>query len=99
MNIIKAFDKIIGKYGIEIQLMKLQEELSELNEVIYYIIEKYTEYDELDDDDIDRLIDELADVENLLMQVKHIYKLEDAVNERIRYKIDRTLKRINDDRE
>ena len=43
----------------------------------------------------DNTASEIADVTILLEQLKYLYNIEEQVNEKIKYKIDRQIKRIS----
>ena len=98
----KDLEMIIEHYGIQNQLCKVQEEAEELNLVL----------DDPMDNRIrnlsgyrDELIDELADVAIMasqsliiveLLRVKHNFTYTE-LSERVHFKIDRTLNRIEDE--
>lgn len=84
--------KIYYHYGVENQLIKTVEELSELQKEICKLIT---------DDYLDKghFIEELADVIIMLAQIMPANVLLSDVAEVISRKIDRTLKRISNDTE
>lgn len=84
--------KIYYHYGVESQLIKTVEELSELQKEICKLIT---------DDYLDKehFIEELADVIIMLAQIMPANVLLSDVAEVISRKIDRTLKRISNDTE
>lgn len=79
MNDIK---KIVSHFGDVLQVEKAREELVEL---ITALTRK----------DIDNIIEEIADAEIMLEQLKYIYNCIDDVETIKQCKIDRTLKIIN----
>lgn len=94
--ILKAADLIPKHFGIYPQWVdqdsKLEEEIGELQEAIYDYENVKTEHN------LNGLIDELADLIFLLIQVIVYYKLSPfAIYKRILYKAKRTLARIKSD--
>ena len=83
--------KIINYYGVKHQRKKLCEEFMELQDELSHIYEF--------EDDRENLLSEIADVFVLIMQFayEYGYSIEDIINE-MNYKIDRQLKRIEEDR-
>ena len=80
MDFIEEQKDIFEHFGINKQKDKFIEELEELR--IAFMLDKQ-----------DRIIDELADVHNVLMQLISFYGVE-KVYERAIYKIERTKQRI-----
>ena len=77
------YHKIIEHYGINNQLKKLTEEVYELQESI------------LEQHNIEHILEEYADVEVILEQIKQYFKLDDDKIELIKdYKVARQLYRI-----
>lgn len=77
------YQKIIEHYGINNQLKKLSEEVYELQESI------------LEQHNTEHVLEEYADVEVILEQIKQYFKLDDEKIELIKdYKIARQLYRI-----
>lgn len=77
------YQKIIKHYGINNQLKKLTEEVYELQESI------------LEQHNIEHILEEYADVEVILEQIKQYFKLDDEKIELIKdYKVARQLYRI-----
>lgn len=88
--------EIINHFGVENQQRKLQEEIFELNEAI-------TQYETLKDyighyqDMKDHILEELADCEILLSQLKINYGYDfNEFNNLKRKKVNRTLKRMKE---
>ena len=79
---------IINTYGKKIQEDKAIEEMAELQQAIL----KNREQDYIESKR--KVIDEIADVEIMLEQLKIIYSCHKEVEERMDYKIDRQIKRI-----
>lgn len=88
-----AIYRIAEHYGLGNQLFKTEEELSELLEAV-------TEY--LDDPNAHtagHVIEEIADVEIMLEQLKFLKFPRESVDSVKRYKIQRQLERIQKERE
>lgn len=80
------YQKIIEYYGINNQLKKLTEEVYELQESI------------LEQHNIEHILEEYADVEVILEQIKQYFKLDDEKIELIKdYKVARQLYRIRNE--
>ena len=73
-------------YGLESQLDQTTEECGEL----IAVINKFKR-----DGDVEHLIEERADVEIMLDQLKYLLKCEDSIHDIKEYKINRQLKRID----
>lgn len=87
-----TYEKVIAHYGHEAQKKKAIEELQEL------IIElsKDLEFDgELDKQ---AMLSEIADVINMCVQLAMIYDAEDEVEALMQHKMNRTLERIEKER-
>lgn len=77
------YQKIIEYYGVNNQLKKLTEEVYELQESI------------LEQHNIEHILEEYADVEVILEQIKQYFKLDDDKIDLIKdYKVARQLYRI-----
>ena len=82
--------RIADHYGWEHQCLKTMEECAELQkELSHYALHERP--------DINRLIDEIADVEIMLEQVKELRGIRVSVHERKEFKISRQLQRITDE--
>ena len=79
---------IINTYGTKVQEDIAIEELAELQKAIL----KHRRYGSKETEQ--GIIDEIADVEIMLEQLKIIYSCSNDVGKRIEYKIDREIKRI-----
>lgn len=80
------YQKIIEHYGVNNQLKKLTEEVYELQESI------------LEQHNIEHILEEYADVEVILEQIKQYFKLDDDKIELIKdYKVARQLYRIRNE--
>lgn len=86
-------EKIINHFGINHQLIKLAEECSELTQAAL----KYRDKSLLDNstDLYENLVEEIADVEILIAQIKSRIINENQIKEKIEYKLNRTLERIS----
>ena len=81
---------VINSYGIKSQEDVAIEEMAELQKAII----KNRRYN--DEKTKEELIEEIADVEIMLSQLKIIYSCKKEVEEKIDYKIERQIKRILD---
>ena len=79
---------IINTYGTRAQQDIAIEELAELQKAIL----KHRRYSSKETEQ--QIIDEIADVEIMLEQLKIIYSCHSDVERRVEYKIDREIKRI-----
>ena len=79
---------IINTYGTRAQQDIAIEELAELQKAIL----KHRRYSSKETEQ--EIIDEIADVEIMLEQLKIIYSCHSDVERRVEYKIDREIKRI-----
>ena len=80
---------IMYNYGSQNQMIKCCEELSELEAAILHHVNKGA-------NNTDEVLDEMADVYIMLEQMKNAFPFgENVLNERINYKLDRQLDRIN----
>jgi hypothetical protein len=92
--------KAINTYGVENQMIKTVEELSELSQALCkslirlnYTKEKISLEDDLKS--VDNIFEEMADVEIMLEQCKMIfYKSEDKINDYKKKKIKRLERRL-----
>lgn len=92
--------KAINTYGVENQMIKTVEELSELSQALCksivrlnYTKEKTSLVDDLKS--VDNIFEEMADVEIMLEQCKMIfYKSEDKINDYKNKKIKRLERRL-----
>lgn len=87
---IETYDYIIKTYGGNAQHVVAMEECAELIKAI----SKYLRRGDVDD--IDNLIEEIADVEIMLEQLKFIHCIDRRVNTAKEDKIKRTLDRIRE---
>ncbi len=85
-NILK---KAIAKWGNHAQLLMVLEEMSELQKEILKNINRQK-------DNVDAIIDEVADVEIMLEQLKYIYQIDEAVKQRIPVKLEKVKARLED---
>ena len=83
--------QIFNHYGLKNQLKKLSEEVYELQEAILL--------DEGDYDSLDHITEELADVYVILSQFEANYEInQEKLIDIQAYKINRTLRRIEDEK-
>lgn len=86
--------KIIKHYGVKAQLKYFQSEVFELNEAI--INAEYLPFK--DENDIEHIAEEIADVLVMLSQFKEYYRIEEKdILKIMEKKIDRQLKRIENE--
>ncbi|MDO4831001.1 MAG: hypothetical protein Q4A46_05955 [Clostridia bacterium] len=96
----EIMQKAINTYGVENQMIKTVEELSELSQALCKSIVRlnYTkEKTSLEDDlkSVDNIFEEIADVEIMLEQCKMIfYESEDKINDYKKEKIKRLERRL-----
>jgi hypothetical protein len=84
--------QIFKHYGTENQLEKLKEELNELYEAVVDFQENQSEVNR------NHLAEELADVEIVSKQIKSAVVGDEIVNQFVQYKLNRQLKRIEDEK-
>ena len=82
-------EKAIKTWGTHAQLLMVLEEMSELQKEILKNINRGK-------DNIDDIIDETADVEIMLDQMKYIYGIDEAVANRIPLKLEKVKARLED---
>lgn len=80
-------EKVIDAWGAKAQTLVVLEEMAELQKEILKNINR-------DKDNIAEIIDEVADVEIMLEQLKYIYQIENQVAERIPVKLEKVAKRL-----
>lgn len=95
--------KAINTYGVENQMIKTVEELSELSQALCkslirlnYTKEKISLEDDLKS--VDNIFEEMADVEIMLEQCKIMFQCDKEVNKWKQKKIERLERRINEKR-
>ena len=95
--------KAINTYGVENQMIKTVEELSELSQALCkslirlnYTKEKISPEDDLKS--VDNIFEEMADVEIMLEQCKIMFQYDKEVNKWKQKKIERLARRINEKR-
>jgi NTP pyrophosphatase (non-canonical NTP hydrolase) len=83
-------EKIAERYGCKAQE---RQTISELSELMYCLTRRP---DQRHPDWANDLIDEIADVTIMLQQMMHLYDISsDEINERINYKLQRQLTRMD----
>lgn len=89
----ETMHKAINTYGVENQMIKTVEELSELSQALCkFLLKPYTESDRTI---LDNIYEEIADVEIMLEQCKMIfYESEDKINDYKKEKIKRLERRL-----
>lgn len=89
----ETMHKAINTYGVENQIIKTVEELSELSQALCKFLSK--PYTESDRTILDNIYEEIADVEIMLEQCKMIfYESEDKINDYKKEKIKRLERRL-----
>ena len=84
--------KIINNYGLKHQLKYIHSEYYELDEAI--LNEEFEHHQE----SIEHIAEELSDCFVMLKQFQYYYEIEDKqIEDIMKYKIDRQLKRIDDE--
>lgn len=95
----KELLEIIEHFGIENQQRKLQEEVFELQEAItqkeYPALARNKKPNELEKLEKERITEEIADIEVILLQIKELYHIDgNEILKTMKEKIKRTLERI-----
>lgn len=98
----EVLQKAINTYGVENQMIKTVEELSELSQALCKSLVRlnYTkEKTSLEDDlkSVDNIFKEMADVEIMLEQCKIIFQCDKEVNRWKQKKIERFERRMGED--
>lgn len=79
--------KIIEYYGVNVQLKQLNEEVYEFEEAV---LEKH---------DKEHITEEIADILVILQQFKEKYNIDlTEINKVMRYKVDRQIRRIEEEK-
>lgn len=79
----------VEKWGKQAQLLMVLEEMAELQKEILKHLNRGK-------DNIDEIIDETADVEIMLEQLKYIFDIEQAVADRIPIKLQKVKARLEE---
>ena len=87
----ELIDQVTFYFGEKNQLIKAIEELSELQKELCKVVLTPN----LTISPTDEVIDELADVEIMCAQLRHIFGISDQVDKRKEFKIERLKQRIN----
>ena len=87
----ELIDQVTFYFGEKNQLIKAIEEMSELQKELCKVVLTPI----LTIKPTDEIVDELADVEIMTAQLRHIFQISDQVDERKIFKIERLKKRIN----
>ena len=88
----ELIEQVTFHFGAKKQIVKAVEEMSELQKELCKIVFTALPYEEIDNKAI---IDELADVEIMCAQLRHIFGISDQVDKRKEFKINRLKERIN----
>ena len=88
----ELIEQVTSHFGEKNQLIKAIEEMSELQKELCKVV--LTPH--LTIKPTDEVIDELADVEIMCAQLRHIFGISEQVYERKTFKIERLVKRINE---
>lgn len=90
-------EKIADHYGLQHQLSKSVEELIELVQAI----QEYSFRLGMRDDEIstEHVADEIADVKIMIAQLEYLLELEEEVNDRVEFKLNRQIDRIKLEKE
>lgn len=87
--------EIIEKFGKRPQLLMICEECNELSFAILKYI-RHEHFEKIEDIDLVRIADEIADVYIMLSQVKQILNLNHLVNDKIDLKLNRLIERLHE---
>ncbi len=91
--------KIIEHYGEEKQLKYIHTEYFELDEAILNYWNDETYYEEVERNDKEHIAEEIADVMVMLKQFQYNHEITDEqIEDIMNYKIDRQLKRIEEEK-
>mgnify|MGYP000895151061 FL=1 len=97
----EVLQKAINTYGVENQMIKTVEELSELSQALCKSLVRlnYTKKTSLEDDlkSVDNIFKEMADVEIMLEQCKIMFQCDKEVNRWKQKKIERFERRMGED--
>lgn len=90
---------IINHYGINKQLKYIHSEYFELDEaIIQFEHDEYDYYSEVEESHKKHIAEEISDIMVMLKQFQYYYGISDEEIENImNYKVDRQLKRIEDE--
>lgn len=87
-----VYENAIAQYGMGEQILKAIEEMAELtNELAKSINPSSTT--------LDRIVDEIADVTIMMEQMRLLFDVNQDVQERIDYKVERLAQRIKEQQE
>lgn len=86
----ELIDQVKSHFGEKNQLVKAIEEMSELQKELCKVVLTPN----LTIKPTDEVIDELADVEIMCEQLRHIFRISIEVDDRKEFKVDRLMKRI-----
>jgi NTP pyrophosphatase (non-canonical NTP hydrolase) len=87
MDIGEIYKLALDKYGVESQLNQLQEECAEL--IVSVNKHRRTPFD-----DLKGITDECADVLIMIDQIANIFDIEDDIEDRIQFKLNRLKERL-----
>ena len=92
--------KIVEYYGVKKQIPVWIEEMSELTKVLCKWFRKYDELEgDISADLYANMYEEIADVTICLDQIKYtIHLIEDDLMKEYKWKVDRQIERINEDK-
>lgn len=88
----ELIDQVCKKYGSKKQTIKAIEELSELQKELCKALLNDLRISKVP---LEPIIDEVADVEIMCAQLRHIFGISEQVEERKEFKINRLKQRIN----
>lgn len=80
-------ETIFKYYGLDSQLRKLEEEITELKKEIFYFYEK--------DKISNNILEEMADVLHLILQFMTVPECKEKIEKMLKFKNDRQLRRIH----
>ena len=88
-----VYKRAVDVWGIEVQMGMMIEEAAELIQAISKYRRSYNKSDEIKQDTFNHLCEEVADVENMINQMR--YMLDDKIIDMYKEeKLDRTLQKI-----
>ena len=87
------YKRIVDTWGIESQLNMVTEEMGELLQAISKFRRAYNEDEETKARAYDHLCEEVADVENMMAQMRYILD-PDLIDKHKKFKLERILKKL-----
>lgn len=90
------YKKIVDKWGVESQLNMVTEEIGELLQAISKFRRSYNKPDEVKTKAYDHLCEEIADVENMINQMREMFDAE-LIDKYKKEKLERISKKLDNE--